>query len=288
MKKTLLLVFSTATFLLSFGQSNVLYSPDFTAITMEQDTFNLIEFWNDNPEKYVALEFFFTESQICQETAPHTSEAYERLGCNEHDLVFLSINIGNDSLQCQKYIDSLSLNSTIVSGIEGNGTAITESFEIQSFPTVILMSVDTMITYDSIFDEDEEYVTIDTTRTNLLRNDIWPILNSDAIIDTLALYGINEYECGPASIFKPREENKISIHIYPNPAYDRIKVQTTEFDSEINYQIYDIAGHLILNENVKNINTTEIDINVSRLQKGIYILRLFDGQKTASQKLNIH
>lgn len=288
MKKSLLLAFFATLYMMSIGQSNVQYSPDFTAITMENDTFNLVEFWNENPTKYVALEFFFTESQFCQEISPMVDSAYQYFGNNEHDVHFLSINIGDSNAVCQSFIDSLSLSNPIVSGIEGNGTLITEAFEIQSFPTVILMSLDTITYIDTIM-VDDTINRIDTLITNIVIQDIWPIISVNDIIDTIlvadsTIYPIESQQ--NTGIFIP-ESTITSLFVYPNPADEMIKVEVSDFDSEINYQLFDLSGRLIFNRQVNTQNSQEIEINVSQLNEGIYLLRLFDGKRSASQKINI-
>lgn len=288
MKKSLLLAFFATLYMMSIGQSNAQYSPDFTAITMEKDTFNLVEFWNENPNKYVALEFFFAESQFCQEISPLVDSAYEYFGNNEHDIYFLSINIGDDSAACQKYIDSLSIQHSVVSGIGGNGTDITNAFEIQSFPTLILMSLDSITYIDTIM-VDDTISSIDTLHTNIILQDIWPIIYATDIIDTILVADSTIFPNTSQlanGIFSP-ESTINSLFVYPNPASELIKVEISDFESNINYQIFDLSGRMILNRRMETLHSEEIEINVSSLNKGIYLLRVFDEKKTASQKINI-
>lgn len=273
---------------MSIGQSNAQYSPDFTAITMEKDTFNLVEFWNENPEKYVALEFFFTESQFCQEISPMVDSAYQYFGNNEHDIHFLSINMGNDSLACKKYIDSLSIQHGVAPGIGGNGNEITNAFEIQSFPTLILMSLDSVTYIDTIM-ADDTINSIEILHTNIIIQDIWPIIYATDIIDTILIADSTIYPSTAQQangIFNP-ENSLSSLFIYPNPADEMINIEVSDFDSEINYQIFDLSGRLFLNGQENIQNSQEIQINISQLQEGIYFLRLYDGKRTASQKINI-
>jgi len=119
MKKYLLLSVFAILMMTSFAQTTKKIAPDFTAITMDSDTIVLSDLLSQ-PDQYVLLEFFFNESQICQETSPAVNDAYHRMGCNQENVFFLSVNVGNDSSQCRKYMDSLSLQNVIASGIEGN------------------------------------------------------------------------------------------------------------------------------------------------------------------------
>ncbi len=292
MKKSLLLAFFATIYMMSIGQSNVQYSPDFTAITMENDTFNLVEFWNENPDKYVALEFFFTESQFCQEISPMVDSAYQHFGSNENDIHFLSINIGDSSSVCQSFIDSLNITTPVVSGEEGNGNSITEAYEIQSFPTVILMGLDTLTTYitaDSLDGTDTITYNTDTIISNIIISDIWPIISAMDIIDTILIADSTIYPNNTQSntgIFNP-ENPFTSLFIYPNPADKMIMVEVSDFDTELNYQIFDLSGRMIINRRIETFNSEEIEINISQLNEGVYILKLSDGKKSASQKINI-
>lgn len=75
---------------------------------------------------------------------------------------------------------------------------------------------------------------------------------------------------------------KSNIAIYPNPAKDVINVKsdTKEFTS---YQLYDIQGRLIRNENVLNAN--KFQVNSSSLAKGMYMLNLNTNEGSFVQKI---
>ncbi len=163
MKKNILLFFFATLLATSFSQTTERLSPDFTAITLDNDTMILSDILL-NQQKYVALEFFFNENIQCMETSPFVTEAYQNLGSNQTDVIFISINVGNDSIQCRNYQDSLSLQVPIVAGTRG-GDEIADAYDIQSYPTFILISPsipDTLIAQDSIL-TDTTINDIDTT-----------------------------------------------------------------------------------------------------------------------------
>lgn len=292
MKKSLLLAAFSLMLSWAFAQSTVKDVPYFTAVTMSNDTFNLEEFWELNPEKYVALEFFINETQVCMETSPFVTEAYQQLGCNEHDVVFISINVGNDSTAVRRYMDSLNLKTPVVAGVEGNGGALAEDFEIQSYPTFLLLSPDTLegkIYLDSLVEEtDTTYFTIyDSVYSHFVERDIWPIYSVEMIVDTLLKYDITKHECGPAAISDPFEKREYVFHLSPNPANTQVRIQSSEIEGWVTCQIYDISGKALLEESVFLQSDLGEVINTSALHNGVYFIRLFNQKKSAIQKLMI-
>ena len=73
--------------------------------------------------------------------------------------------------------------------------------------------------------------------------------------------------------------NKSKLNIYPNPATLIIHV---EVSGKAEYMIYDIYGKLITNGNLSGIKNKSIDI--SNLDKGIYLLRIINNNTIISNK----
>lgn len=63
---------------------------------------------------------------------------------------------------------------------------------------------------------------------------------------------------------------QIDVNIFPNPATDKVIV-TTPKETFKKFTLYNTNGQTILSNNV---NTQELEINVSQLTKGVYILKL--------------
>lgn len=290
MKKALLFIVLSLVYFISFGQSTMRMAPDFTAVTLEQDTFNLNQLLEEN--KYIALEFFFNEGILCKETSPLVSQAFQQLGCNDYEVVFLSINAGNDSLECAQYRDELNLATPIVSGLQGMGDSIAGLFDVQSFPTVILISPEILSSYDlivndTITENDSTYYTYDTIpyNYNIAIDDIWPIYSLDDIVDTLVTFDIMQHQCAAGISDFLREEYKINL--YPNPATDVLKLQSSQFFGKLEYKILDLSGRTILHRNVNIPIGSEVEVDVSWLKSGMYIFQLSDDEKSASTKVLI-
>jgi hypothetical protein len=80
--------------------------------------------------------------------------------------------------------------------------------------------------------------------------------------------------CPTASI---DDQNYLNISIYPNPTSDIVYVEGNY--SQLKAVVYDILGKQVMNEPI----TDHIDI--SQLDKGVYILKLSDGVKLTTQRI---
>lgn len=77
---------------------------------------------------------------------------------------------------------------------------------------------------------------------------------------------------------------KSSLSIYPNPAKKSITIKTdlNASSSELKVQIANVLGQVVLNTNLTDAKT---DLNIDRLNSGVYSVTLSAGTKTTSQKL---
>ena len=71
--------------------------------------------------------------------------------------------------------------------------------------------------------------------------------------------------------------NKYSINVFPNPAINTINIESN-YTEVIDYLILDITGKLMFRG---SLNNTLEKVNISQLQKGLYILKI------TSDNLNI-
>lgn len=76
---------------------------------------------------------------------------------------------------------------------------------------------------------------------------------------------------------KKSEENKlIDFKIYPNPASDNINIEITESSRDLRYEMINVKGQIVKNG---QIYTTTEQINISDIENGLYIIRLFSKEK---------
>jgi len=84
---------------------------------------------------------------------------------------------------------------------------------------------------------------------------------------------------------KETDQNISSLIVKPNPVRDVLNI-TFETDAQtLNYQIINTAGQVVLKD-VLNVQdeTVNKSIDISKLQNGIYLLQVFNGNNIASSK----
>ncbi|OYT15780.1 MAG: hypothetical protein B7C24_11200 [Bacteroidetes bacterium 4572_77] len=283
MKRILLFIALMNIIGITQAQTTLRMVPDSTfAITLQQDTLSLDSLRAQYD--FVVFEFFFAESELCKETSTYVNQAFKDVGYNENQVFFLSINVGNDSIECQHYQDTLGLEMPMASGIQGNGSVVADSFNIQSYPTIILIGANAIgeeiISIDTI-GEGEDMI-IDTTygeyTYNIYEQDIWPIDSSEDILEALnkhGITGVNEDIAQKENIFQ----------VYPNPSngFFYLKSDKLESPQGFEYQIIDISGKIIIED--KTINAFESPIHIEGLKTGMYFIRVRANNSYYTQKL---
>lgn len=109
-------------------------------------------------------------------------------------------------------------------------------------------------------------------------------------IDEQVLIGDNIYRVKVQYADGTEEETEYkSVHfdtdnvlkIYPNPASDFVTIGLEDFyGSDLNIVIHDVAGRVMSTQQISNLATSELVIDVSQLNSGAYILQMIpnDGQ----------
>ena len=73
------------------------------------------------------------------------------------------------------------------------------------------------------------------------------------------------------------DQNQLDISIYPNPTSDIVYIEGNY--SQLKVVVYDILGKQLMNKSITN------SIDISQLEKGVYILQLSDGVKLTTQRI---
>lgn len=78
---------------------------------------------------------------------------------------------------------------------------------------------------------------------------------------------------------------QINIRVYPNPAKYLLHIDAGQSSNQADVFLYDLNGRKVFES---RMITAEIDIDVSALQKGIYLLRVCNAEGEFSQRVFIH
>ena len=222
MKKiTFLLMTFFAVVIMTHAQTPLTTAVDFTATDVEGHEHNLFQVLDSG--QYVLIDFFFTTCGPCQASAPKINEAYLYFGCNEFDVVFWSIDIGNTDAECIEFDETYGVEYPTISGIEGGGNAICNTYQIPSYPTVILIAPD----------------------HSIVEQDIYPIPTAQTIIDVLEGYGIAQNDC-TVGISSTNSTNP-EIRMFPNPANSSLNIEMVDAESSIvNIKLIDMLGNYLM------------------------------------------
>lgn len=259
MKKTLLLFFAFCAINGLWAQTPLTEAVDFTATDIEGNQVNLFSILDSN--KYVCIDFFYTTCGPCQQTSPKVNESYHSFGCNSGDIIFLSIDTGDTDEECLQYDETFGVEFPTISGVEGGGTAICNTYGIPAYPTVILIAPDHQI----------------------VERDIWPIADGAYLTSVIQGHGIALLDCPSVGIYT-ESENEDLVKLYPNPTSNYFQV-AMDAQEGVLLEVYNLMGAKIISTFVSGKNP---QVSIADLQQGTYIVKIGDGnQSMKMQRLTV-
>jgi cytochrome oxidase Cu insertion factor (SCO1/SenC/PrrC family) len=232
--------------------------PDFTLTDSDGNTLSLYSTLASG--KTIMLDFFFTTCPPCIANVDNIEHIYQQFGAGSGDFDIWGINDRNTATQINTYKSQYGVTNPCVSGTEGGGNAVVNSYSstynFTGFPTYAVICSDQSITWD-----------------------IWPIsTNAPEIKESL------ENDCGlqAAGI---EDAVKVGFNaVYPNPSneYATVSYRLTE-RAKISLEIYNVLGSLVKTVTPGPINAgqKETQLNVRDLQNGHYFVKLVVNDETA-------
>ena len=123
---------------------------------------------------------------------------------------------------------------------------------------------------------------------------VYPGTNNVGVIYA-ATYGRGLFRCETYRRFEsvpetPSVVESSKISMYPNPVRDNAKVSfELSNNATVSYQVFDMNGRMVKTETLGNYSEGkyEVDVNMSDLAKGAYVLRLNAGSFTSSAKFMV-
>jgi len=257
MKKTLYLFL-----LLSIALPGVSQTPLINAVQIDAKDFNgmphnLFNYLDNG--KHVLLCFSTMNCGSCSTYSPHVSFIYEQYGCNNGDLIVLGVNWGATNIQLLEYHQQNGYTFPALSGFEGYGNEINQSYQIQSFISVILIAPDRTIV--------EQY--------------IYPPSVS-SLESLLSAYGLSAMSCtlGQESI---TDSDKIIIVAFPNPAIDFFSISGGSTGIEYIVGLHDLNGRLIRSYGKQALPS--VPLSLIGIDYGVYVIKVLDENMTFYYRL---
>jgi len=207
--------------------------------------------------KHVYLDFFFDTCVPCQTTTPIFNEFYDKYGCNQGDLIAISMNNGSDNdaavIAFEEQYGGPFNHAPAVSA-DGGAGAVDADFNIAAYPTYCLIGPD----------------------NTLLENDIWP------------LTGVETFEATFPVDFDPpvlacslgiTDQAVVQVAIYPSVSNGQnINIETTEALTAP-VAVYDVNGRL-----VQTSEGTVLNVSAGT---GIYFVQLQLAGQTITKRIVI-
>ena len=109
---------------------------------------------------------------------------------------------------------------------------------------------------------------------------------------TFTTVGVNTYECSPhpdsmygtitvTSTAGISENNLLSFEMYPNPVSDLLNIQLPTGTEKAEVSVFDYTGRLVSS---KTISSNDTAIDVQKISKGIYMIRVATNTKIGVQR----
>ena len=140
----------------------------------------------------------------------------------------------------------------------------------------------------------EDMQTVNVTDEGIFTTDYSGVHNTGIIY--AATYGRGIFRCenykqeSGAGVPETPEVAETMVTMYPNPVQGEATVSFEAIGGNVSYQVYDMAGRLVMNQNLGNFaqGSQEVRVNMSELSSGSYILRLTQGSNTSCAKFLVY
>ena len=188
---------------------------DFTATDNYGNEIHLFDILDNGQAVFI---HFFLTYNFDPLIMPYMTEAFRIMGCNMNEVFFMEIAHREDNVECQDWIDRFHVAYPTIS-IEGGGQDITDLYDIQACPTLILIMPGRL------------------ALTNLTNNDI--IIESftfDPIFDMHCFYEGNEVTNGGMTLYSGQTQ-AVQVNVDVNDRQNiegKMYIHTSDGDLEAN------------------------------------------------------
>ncbi len=243
MKKSIYIVIISLIFNIGLtAQTPLTEAIDFTAKDVHGNMQHLYTILDDY-EQYVLIDFFSVTCGPCQTIAPMMDSVYRYFGQNEHGLYVLAIDKTFNNDMVIEFEEEYGTHYPTISGLDGGGSFVYETFKIPYYPSIILIAPDHSIVEQAI-----------------------PVPQS-----AMEIISLLETKYGLVSSNTSEMDHQEEFAVYPNPSTDYINIKTSNNSNIKNVKIYSITGHEIWSESKKS-STLDISIDVNDFQNGVYLI----------------
>ena len=214
---------------------------DFTGIDINGKEINLYSILDAG--QTVLINLFLTDDASAQ-IMPYVVESYRLFGCNDHDVYFMEICPQKEDEDCRNWAEFYGVTYPTISRT-GGGNDIAQSIPVAYYPTVMIINPDHSIAY----------------------RDLYPIEDTQTIVDALEGEGCEQHECTTGI----EESGNSAITLYPNPASENITLKGVNLGS---VSVYNALGQKVEDFNT---NSYTLTINTAKYENGVYVVKTDNG-----------
>lgn len=241
------------------AQTSLTQAVDFTVTDIHGVEHHLFEYLDAG--KHVCLDFLFTTCGPCQANQGYFTEAYHNFGCNEGDVIFLSLETTVGDAETEAYEQAFGGDNPppIASCTDGGACDAASPYGVGAFPTFILIAPDRTI----------------------LEQDMWPLSAGAATFATyFAPYGIQEMAC--VVDVEEATADLAAWAVYPNPASEAVQVVLPNWGVAVDVEVTDLAGRVV---HAAQVSHSVVLLEVSDLPDGHYVVRASAGDRSVRKAL---
>jgi thiol-disulfide isomerase/thioredoxin len=232
-------------------------APNFTVTDLEGHVHTKADYAN----KYLLVDLFAYWCGPCAQIAPIMNQFYIKYGCNEYDIAVLAVEYEGSTAQTQAFETANGGDpahpTPTVSGLNGGGGTFHSAYQVDGFPTSIIIGPDGLIK------------TID----------IWPISNIGTLESAMTAAGatLTPRSCATGGSGAGIEElTAIDSKLYPNPSTGTVNFEIeSSYSENVTITVLNVVGKTIYS-NLKTIQTgfNKTEYDFSTFEAGTYFFKV--------------
>lgn len=194
---------------------------------------------------------------------------------NNNNLTILALrngNLNNLDLSNNPLLKNLFATNTLIDSLDVSANTNLEILVVDSCQNLTYLNVKNgnntaIFYYDSRVTPNLTCIEVDNVTWS---NSNWTWRDANNVFNTSCSVGLAEFK------------EKTNLSIYPNPTNGYVTIQLDDIPNNVVVQIKDVLGKTLLEQKVNSTNT---EINVNHLPKGIYYVELINDSYKYAKKL---
>ena len=210
--------------------------PDFTGTDIDGNEIHLYDILDAG--QHVLIHFFLVDDTY--DFMPYMTESYHFFGCNTGDVFYMEMTPNGYDDAARAWAERYGVEYPTISRT-GGANQFVQDIPIGWYPTVMLVN----------------------PNHEIVLPDIYPITETQTVIDALMGEGIEQHDCPGVGV----GENETSATLFPNPANDFVTMKGENLGTVC---VYNTLGQKM---DEFEANGSELRINTTGYENGLYVVK---------------